>query len=92
VARNIEFYTEGNFEDATRVKLIATLDENCYNYFFQEFMHINLSTQDREDYEVISSQPQENLCLSIFNELIRIYDNKYSKEIFKTVEFALQKA
>ena len=92
MAKNIEFYTEDDFEDAIRVKLISTLDENCYNYFFQEFMHINLNSQDKEEYEVIPPQPQENLCLSIFNELIRLYNNKYSKDIFKTVEFALQKA
>ena len=86
----MKFYTDEDYDDAIRRKIIESLDEICFNYFFQEFVNTSSTLQDK-DYYVIVPTTQENLCLSIFNEFIRIYKDKYSRDIFRTVKFALEK-
>jgi len=81
----LKFLTDEECDDAIRRKIIESLNEICFNYFLQD-----LALQEKDDYEIIVT-PQENLCLSIFNEFIKQYENKYSQDIFNTVKFTLEK-
>ena len=81
----MKFLTDEECDDAIRRKIIESLNEICFNYFLQD-----LALQEKDDYEIIVT-PQENLCLSIFNEFIKQYENKYSQDIFNTVKFTLEK-
>ena len=83
----MKFKTDEDCDDAIRRKIIESLDEICFNSFLQDLAQLSNSN---EGYEVITST-DENLCLSIFNEFIKQYNNKYATHIFKTAKFTLQR-